>query len=926
MPFCASSLSGSPFFLLLLTLKASAQIPNTVLHSIIPPPTGVQFGAQLGYSVAADGDLTVAGAPFDDTGTGSAGVAKVFDSFTGKLLHVLPNPSPALNDNFGDTVAISGTRVVVGCRHDDTAETEAGIAYVFDVSRDQPDVPVATLNNPAPFWSDHFGNAVAISGTRVVVGAWTDDAATADAGTAYVFDLASATPEVPVLTIVNPEPASSDRFGSSVAISGTQVVVGAPNDDTNSPDAGAAYVFDLSAASPAIPAVKLTSPAPAMADNFGAAVAISGARVVVGVPRDDTGAPNAGSAYVFDVTAATPAVPIAALHNPDPVATDNFGTSTAIAGTLIVVGNPYVNQGPSQPGSICVYDLNSGTPRVPVATLNNPTPVNREYFGYAVAVTGTRVMVGDYYDSTGNTQDGSVFVFDFSAGSPATPAVTLRHLGASTGDNFGTSVAVSGTLAVIGSPWDDTAGINAGSAFIYNLGSSTPTVPVHALSNPNNAVANGFGGAVAISGMKVVVGAGGNNGRAYVYDLAGAHPTVPIVSMSNPGGGWSEGFGGAVAIDGNRVVVGAGWTDAVTFDEGRAYVYNLSSNTPAVPAVILRNPGPGSYEYFGSAVAISGDRVVVGAYGENTGDDDTGSAYVFNLTSATPGIPVFTLNNPRPGYADSFGNAVAISGTRVVIGAYRDDDAAYDSGSAFVYDLSSSTPTVPEVTLYKPNAGGTDYFGDSVAISGTRVAVGMGVGAGSVFIYDLLNGAPATPATILNSPVLPTAGDHFGRGVAMDGATLVVGAPGEDSPQLDKGAAYIFGPAPDADHDGLLDAWEMTWWPETGGHGPMDDFDNDGVVELLELAFGLNPTVPDADGLPVATIEDSYLTMTLTKRAGVVCQVQSAGTPQPGQPDSFSGASTTVLLNSATTLKVRDNTPINSAVRRFMRVSVTASP
>ena len=136
-----------------------------------------------------------------------------------------------------------------------------------------------------------------------------------------------------------------------------------------------------------------------------------------------------------------------------------------------------------------------------------------------------------------------------------------------------------------------------------------------------------------------------------------------------------------------------------------------------------------------------------------------------------------------------------------------------------------------------------------------------------------------------------------------------------------------FGPNPnDQDNDGLLDSWELTYWPTFNGHNPQDDDDDDGYSELLELAFGLNPTAPDPGGLPPVITEGGYLTMTITKHAGVTYEVQSGGTLLPGQPDSFSAATTTVLINNATTLKVRDNFPTATSPPRFMRVKVTAAP
>src|SRR6185503_1591210 len=121
--------------------------------------------------------------------------------------------------------------------------------------------------------------------------------------------------------------------------------------------------------------------------------------------------------------------------------------------------------------------------------------------------------------------------------------------------------------------------------------------------------------------------------------------------------------------------------------------------------------------------AISGTRVVVGAPYDDTGAGDAGSAYVYDLSSATPTVPVATLTNPTPAATDNFGWSVAISGNTVVVGALLDDTGAMNAGTVYVYDLSSATPTVPVVTLVKPDTSTGDAFGISVAISGSRVVV-----------------------------------------------------------------------------------------------------------------------------------------------------------------------------------------------------------
>jgi uncharacterized delta-60 repeat protein len=137
--------------------------------------------------------------------------------------------------------------------------------------------------------------------------------------------------------------------------------------------------------------------------------------------------------------------------------------------------------------------------------------------------------------------------------------------------------------------------------------------------------------------------------------------------------------------------------------------------------------------------------------------------------------------------------------------------------------------------------------------------------------------------------------------------------------------AFSEGPG-DEDNDGLLDSWELTYWPSTAGHRPEDDFDRDGLTELQELAFGLNPTLSDTALQPRAVEENGYLTLTINKQLGVIYEVQSAGTLLENQPDSFSAATTTILVESGTTLKVRDNSLMGTAAARFLRVKVTAAP
>ena len=782
--------------LCLFALHAAAQTPH-LLRNSIPPPTGAQISVQLGFSVAVDGGYTVVGAPFDDTQVNDSGLVKVFDSASGALLYVLPNPTPAGNDQFGYSVAVSGNRVVVGARRDDALATDAGAVYVFDLASATPTVPATTLNNPTATADDFFGHSVAISGSRVVVGSPFDDTGASAAGRAYVYDLGTATPSVPLHTLNNPGPAAADQFGWSVAISGTRVVVGAFADDTGAVDAGSAYVYSISSGTPTVPVNTLNNPGPAVNDQFGAAVAISGTRVVVGASLDDTGASDSGSTYVYDVAGGTPTVPVATLNNPAPAAADRFGWSVAISGTRVVTGAYLDDAGAINAGSAYYYDIAGATPLVPVLTLNNPAPAGDDQFGQSVAITGTRIVVGADLDDTLAFNAGSAYAFDVTSGTPTVPAATLNSPSPSFGDQFGRLVSLSGTrLAVSGL---------TGSVWVHDLAGANPSVPAFTLNNPVLAGTDGFGNSIAISGTLVVVGASQNNtgaagsGIVYVYDLSSGTPAVPAFTLVNPAPAASDNFGFSVAVSGPRIVVGANLDNAGATDAGSAYVFDVSSGTPTVPVATLPNPGPAVNDQFGYSVAISGTRVAVGSHLDDTGATDAGSAYVFDIAGGTPTVPVATLNNPAPLLSDNFGNSVAISGTRVVVGASLDNAGATDSGSAYVYDVSSGTPTVPVATLANPGPTVNDQFGNSVAISGTRIVVGANgddtgaTDSGTTYVYDLASTTPTVPIFTLNNPG-PATTDRFGSWVAVDVTTIAIGAPLDDTIIADKGAVYVFSP------------------------------------------------------------------------------------------------------------------------------------
>ena len=760
----------------------AAPEPYLLQRSILDPGTSPQISASQGFSVAVDAGRAVVGAPTDDLGGTDSGVVKVYDPATGALLHLLLNPSPNPGDQFGWSVAISGSRVIVGARFDDTSAANAGIAFVYELAGATPTVPIITLTNPNPASGDQFGYAVAISGTRVVVGAPFDDTGTNDAGSAYVFDLASPTPNVPIATLTNPVPTFTGGFGLSAALFGTTVVIGASGDDTGADNAGSAHVYDLNNPTPDVPVYTLNNPTPGTNDQFGISVAVSGTRVVVGAWLDDTGTTNAGSAYVYDLTNPTPTAPAITLNNPAPAVSDDFGRSVAISGLRVIVGAFQDDIAGIATGSAYIYDLGGITATNPVITLTKPNPSVSGQFGWAVALAGDRAIVTN---PSHNISAGIAYSYDLAGATPTVAEAILNYPSPATADYFGIATAIAENLMVVGATGDDTGFNNAGRAYVYNLDdleNGLPPSPFAELDNPAPAANDNFGIAVAISGTRVVIGASAddfgasNSGSAYVYQLSGGGPPLLIATLNNPSPAIADNFGEAVAISGTRIVVGASLDNAVGSDTGTAYLYDLTSPSPTVPLLTLTNPTPASLDYFGSSVAIAGSWLVIGAYGDDFGAANAGRAYIYNLVSTNSGVPEYTLNNPSPSLDYGFGFSVAISGNRVVIGNNS-------RRSAYVYDLGGITPALPVTAL----TGGV-----RVAISGTRVVV---ADAPAAYVYDLTNAVPGAPVATLTNPV-PASDDQFGASAGIAGTRVAIGAPYRDTTVADRGAVHIYAPWP----------------------------------------------------------------------------------------------------------------------------------
>ena len=291
------------------TITFTAAFGGQLLYTLDNPnPYDTSVYDYFGISVAISESYAIVGAyNEDDPGGSNSGVAYVFSTATGQLLHTLDNPNAydtSTNDTFGYSVAISESYAIVGAyNEDDASGVGSGKAYIFSTATGQL---LYTLDNPNAYdtsVTDYFGYSVAISESYAIVGAYQeDDAGGIESGKAYIFS--TATGQL-LYTLDNPNAYStsaSDNFGRSVAISESYAIVGAyAEDDAGGASSGKAYIFSTATGQLLYTLNNPNLYGTSASDTFGYSVAISESYAIVGAyQEDDASGVGSGKAYIFN--------------------------------------------------------------------------------------------------------------------------------------------------------------------------------------------------------------------------------------------------------------------------------------------------------------------------------------------------------------------------------------------------------------------------------------------------------------------------------------------------------------------------------------------------------------------------------------------------------------------------------------------------
>jgi hypothetical protein len=323
---------------------------------------------------------------------------------------------------------------------------------------------------------DHFGESVSVSGATVFVGAPREDTGGDLFGTAYVFERNSASGQWEQVAKLMPSDAvwihlPLTSFGYSVSVSNTTAVVGAHQEDTVPASSGAAFVFERNPADGAWEqTAKLTASDAEAGDNFGISVSVDGTTAVVGAFGEDTAGSGTGAAYVFEIDPASGLwEEVARLTASDAEAYDFFGGDVSVSGGTAIVGASGEDTRGDHAGAAYVFERNPASGMwEEVAKLTAKDAEAKDGFGISVSVSNNTAVVGAFNEDTGGAGAGAAYVFRRDPASGTWEHVAkLVASDAAAIDQFGFSVSVSDTTALVGAVGEDAGGHNAGAAYVF---------------------------------------------------------------------------------------------------------------------------------------------------------------------------------------------------------------------------------------------------------------------------------------------------------------------------------------------------------------------------------------------------------------------------------------------------------------------------
>lgn len=827
-----------------------------------------------GTSVAASDDLLVVGAPGQDTaGVVDSGAVHVFRRLSGdanstsSVIHgwtlaaTLINEVPQPNARLGQSVAVEDGLVAAGAPGRNSA---SGTVWIWKRTSEDATTWIGEIVLGAvegsPGWQ--FGSAISFNGTTLAAGS-----PFAGAGRVHLFKRGTQN-DWPVLHILTPH-ANDARFGAALDLDeADNLIVGSPDASIHGVQSGEAYIYRRAETLVGSEWVEEADPGSSVpGGHAGAGVAIDRGWAFVGSPGETVDSERSGRVRVYrrNHTAADPWEEVATL---EPAAAlsriGQFGQAIALDEHTAVVGAP----GSSASGSAFVYSRVTsgvGTWRY-TAKLVDPCNDAGNGFGTAIALDHDKLFVGSPRSSVVSSDNaGTVTLFERQGAT----WTLQREVADDSHHRVGSSVAVSGDWMVVGSTrdWDsDPEGFSdAGQVYVLRRhdGADGSWNVVQRVIRPPVAVyhidTDQFGMSVDISDRVFVVG---STVGAYTFGIAADGQVSEMGRLRSFTGDIH--FGSAVAIHGQRIAVTA--LDSVAFFvRTNEHVEPFGEITITTHWIREARQSVG----YAASVDLSDTTAVVGSPGDlSLSGGEFGMVSVFERDQDGAGNWGRTAYFTDPDvfgdelHLPAFGVTVSLDGDTLVVGTRfpLNGGAEFGMGTVFLRQAGG----------FKQWGKVAEVAGPSVAVSGDWVVSGVNsptreadeLGDGSFRYAELYhrhaNGPDQWGLVQQFKPENPnrTHTWNFGSAVALDGSTLVVGAPGERRSNIDwtPGRAFVYDLplTPFRIWTDTLFAEQLFTGPSTPLSGEaatlFGDPDQDGVSNAWEFYHGLNPLLADAAG------------------------------------------------------------------------------
>jgi hypothetical protein len=380
---------------------------------------------------------------------------------------------------------------------------------------------------------------------------------------------------------------------------------------------------------------------------------------------------------------------------------DFFGRYVAIQGNDILVGAHQDDQNGYASGSLYAFSrASAGSDFIEMQKILPDDGGVEEFFGYSIDIDGEWASVGSHHDSDFGGSSGGAFALEKTAGQwiirqkllPGDPKA---------GDEFGKATGISSGTIAAGAWLDDDGGTNAGSVYLFRQ-ENDQWVQYQEIRPLDATAYDQFGNFLSIDGRHLAVGVpekqtvGNKSGCAYVFEKTVTDEWIQQAKIAPGDLAPGDEFGQAIHLTGDRLVVGAYKQDSPAENGGAVYVYqNNGTGWTPVQKIVPADNEPG--DHFGNDVAQDENLLAVGAYFDNDNGSKSGSVYIYQWQNGQYEFLAKIITSDG-GFGDAFGSSVALDAPLLLSGAYADSDKGFFSGSAYVFDLSTAVSAWEPVT------------------------------------------------------------------------------------------------------------------------------------------------------------------------------------------------------------------------------------